>query len=44
VTFDNGPVNVLDPDTINQLGALIEGIKKDPNLTVVVFGSDKPGC
>ena len=37
VTFDNGPVNVLDPDTIDQLGALIERIEKDPDLTVVVF-------
>jgi hypothetical protein len=23
VTFDNGPVNLLDPGTIDQLGALI---------------------
>lgn len=43
VTFDNGPVNVLDPDTIDQLSALIERIEKDPDLTVVVFRSDKPG-
>jgi enoyl-CoA hydratase/carnithine racemase len=43
VTFDNGPVNLLDPDTIDQLGALIERIEDDPELTVVVFRSDKPG-
>jgi enoyl-CoA hydratase/carnithine racemase len=43
VTFDNGPVNLLDPDTIDQLGALIARIENDPDLTVVVFGSDKPG-
>jgi enoyl-CoA hydratase/carnithine racemase len=43
VTFDNGPVNVLDPDTIDQLGALIERIEKDPDLTVVVFRSNKAG-
>ena len=43
VTFDNGPVNLLDPDTVDQLGALIERIEKDPGLTVVVFRSDKPG-
>jgi enoyl-CoA hydratase/carnithine racemase len=43
VTFDNGPVNLLDPDTIDQLGALIERIENDPELTVVVFRSDKPG-
>jgi enoyl-CoA hydratase/carnithine racemase len=43
VTFDNGPVNLLDPDTIDQLGRLIERIENDPDLTVAVFRSDKPG-
>jgi len=43
VTFDNGPVNVLDPDTIEQLGELIARIENDPDLTVIVFRSDKPG-
>jgi enoyl-CoA hydratase/carnithine racemase len=43
VTFDNGPVNLLDPDTIEQLSMLIERIENDPDLTVVVFRSDKPG-
>ena len=43
VTFDNGPVNLLDPDTIEQLSALIGRIENDPNLTAVVFRSDKPG-
>jgi enoyl-CoA hydratase/carnithine racemase len=43
VTFDNGPVNLLDPDTVVQLGTLIERIEKDPDLTVVVFRSEKPG-
>ena len=43
VTFDNGPVNLLDPDTVDQLGALIGRIENDPDLTVVVFRSDKPG-
>jgi enoyl-CoA hydratase/carnithine racemase len=43
VTFDNGPVNLLDPDTVDQLGALVERIENDPRLTVVVFRSDKPG-
>ena len=43
VTFDNGPVNLLDPDTIEQLSALIGRIEDDPDLTVVVFRSDKPG-
>lgn len=43
VTFDNGSVNLLDPDTIDQLGALIGRIENDPDLMVVVFRSDKPG-
>ncbi|MEU8304259.1 enoyl-CoA hydratase/isomerase family protein [Actinomadura sp. NPDC048955] len=43
VTFDNGPVNLMDPDTIEQLGELIERIEDEPELTVVVFRSDKPG-
>jgi enoyl-CoA hydratase/carnithine racemase len=43
VTFDNGEVNLLDPDTVDQLGALIGRIEADPDLTVVVFRSDKPG-
>jgi enoyl-CoA hydratase/carnithine racemase len=43
VTFDNGPVNVLDPDTVEQLGALVDRIENDPRLTVVVFRSDTPG-
>ncbi|MEU8235547.1 enoyl-CoA hydratase/isomerase family protein [Actinoplanes sp. NPDC048967] len=43
VTFDNGPVNLLDPDTVEQLGALIGRIEHDPDLTVVVFRSDRPG-
>ena len=43
VTFDNGPINLLDPDTIEQLAALIDSMENDPALTVVVFRSDKPG-
>jgi Enoyl-CoA hydratase/isomerase len=43
VTFDNGPVNLLDPDTVDQLAELLETIENDPVLTVVVFRSDKPG-
>lgn len=43
VTFDNGPVNLLDPDTVEQLGALVGRIEQDPDLTVVVFRSDTPG-
>src|SRR5262249_60083006 len=43
VTFDNGPVNLLDPNTIEQLAALIGRIEQSPELNVVVFRSDKPG-
>jgi enoyl-CoA hydratase/carnithine racemase len=43
VTFDNGPVNLLDPDTVDELGALVGRIENDPDLTVVVFRSEKPG-
>jgi len=43
VTFENGPVNLLDPDTLDQLGALVGRIETDPHLTVVVFRSDTPG-
>src|SRR6188508_218857 len=43
VTFDNGRVTLLDPDTIDQLSVLIGLIRNDPDRTVVVFRSDKPG-
>jgi enoyl-CoA hydratase/carnithine racemase len=43
VTFDNGEVNLLDPDTVEQLGALVGRMESDADLTVVVFRSDKPG-
>ncbi|MFD7025812.1 enoyl-CoA hydratase/isomerase family protein [Promicromonospora sukumoe] len=43
VTFDNGPVNLLDPDTVEQLAALVDRIEAAPDLTVVVFRSDTPG-
>jgi len=43
VTFDNGPVNLLDPNTIEQLAALIGRVEQSPDLKVVVFRSDKPG-
>src|SRR5262247_1364966 len=43
VTFDNGPVNLLDPDTVEQLGALVDQLESEPGLTVVVFRSEKPG-
>src|SRR5262245_35170100 len=43
VTFDNGPINLLSPDTVEQLSALVQRMETDPDLTVVVFRSEKPG-
>ncbi|MEV4344578.1 enoyl-CoA hydratase/isomerase family protein [Actinoplanes sp. NPDC049596] len=43
VTFGNGPVNLIDPDTVEQLATLITEIENDPALTVVVFRSETPG-
>ena len=42
VTFSNGPVNLIDTDTIDQLAALVDHIEAAPELTVVVFRSDNP--
>ena len=42
VTFANGPLNLLDPDTVDQLSALVDRIEAAPELTVVVFRSDNP--
>ncbi len=43
ITFDNGPINLLDPDTVEQLGTLVSRIENAPDLRVVVFRSEKPG-
>jgi enoyl-CoA hydratase/carnithine racemase len=42
VTFSNGPVNLIDVDTIEQLSALVDRIEQAPDLTVVVFRSANP--
>lgn len=42
VVFGNGPVNLIDPDTVDQLATLVDRIETDPALTVVVFASDNP--
>jgi enoyl-CoA hydratase/carnithine racemase len=42
VTFANGPMNLLDPDTVEQLAVLVDRIEAAPELTVVVFRSDNP--
>jgi enoyl-CoA hydratase/carnithine racemase len=40
VSFANGPVNLVDVDTIDQLTGLVERIEEAPELTVVLFRSD----
>jgi enoyl-CoA hydratase/carnithine racemase len=42
VTFSNGPVNLIDPDTIEQLAALVDLADRDAELRVIVFRSDNP--
>ncbi|MFJ5063594.1 enoyl-CoA hydratase/isomerase family protein [Streptomyces nigra] len=39
VTFSNGAINLVDPDTVEQLAELITRIERAPDLTVVVFRS-----
>jgi enoyl-CoA hydratase/carnithine racemase len=39
VTFENGPVNLIDVDTVEQLARLITRIEESPAVTVVVFDS-----
>jgi enoyl-CoA hydratase/carnithine racemase len=39
VSFGNGPVNLIDPDTIEQLCDLVARIEEAPALNVVVFDS-----
>ncbi len=42
VTFENGPVNLLDADSIEQLAYLVTRIEESPAVTVVVFDSANP--
>jgi enoyl-CoA hydratase/carnithine racemase len=42
VTFENGPLNLLDADSIEELAALITRLEQAPALTVVVFDSANP--
>ena len=42
VTFENDPINLIDPDTVEQLADLITRMEQDPHLTVVVFQSANP--
>jgi enoyl-CoA hydratase/carnithine racemase len=42
VTFANGPVNLLDDRTVEQLAEVVTRIEQAPELTVVVFDSANP--
>ena len=42
VTFENGPVNLINADSIEQLAHLVSRIEESPALTVVVFDSANP--
>lgn len=42
VTFNHPPINLVDPDTVVQLQALVSEIEADPALRVVVFDSADP--
>ncbi|ORW72764.1 enoyl-CoA hydratase/isomerase family protein [Mycobacterium saskatchewanense] len=42
ITFNNGPVNLIDVDTIHQLGELVDLATHDVQLRVMVFRSDNP--
>ena len=41
-TFANGPVNLFDPDSIDELALLLTSAERDPELRVIVFRSDNP--
>ncbi|MHA7776065.1 enoyl-CoA hydratase/isomerase family protein [Roseibium sp. M-1] len=40
--FNNPPINLIDPDTIVELSALIEQLEADPAIKVIVFESADP--
>ena len=41
-TFDNPPLNLIDPETIVALPELMDTLEKDPAVKVVVFDSADP--
>jgi enoyl-CoA hydratase/carnithine racemase len=42
VTFENGPVNLIDADSIEELAGLVTRIEDSPSVAVVVFDSANP--
>jgi enoyl-CoA hydratase/carnithine racemase len=41
-TFDHRPINLIDPDTIRELDALVTRLEVDPDVRVIVFDSADP--
>lgn len=41
-TFDNPPLNLLDPELLDELSALMDAMEASPTLVVVVFDSADP--
>jgi enoyl-CoA hydratase/carnithine racemase len=41
-TFFNPPINLIDPDTIDELQSLVSSLEVDPDVKVVVFRSADP--
>lgn len=41
-TFDHPPINLIDPDTVAELSALLARMETDPELRVIVFESADP--
>jgi enoyl-CoA hydratase/carnithine racemase len=42
ITFNNPPINMFVPSTIDELGALMADLEADPSVKVVVFQSANP--
>jgi hypothetical protein len=42
VTFNNPPINMFVPTTIDELGALMTDLEADPSVKVVVFQTANP--
>ena len=42
ITFDNPPINMFVPTTIDELGTLMTDLEADPSVKVIVFQSANP--
>ena len=42
VTLDNPPINLIDPETVEQLEAIVTELETDPEVCVVIFRSADP--